>query len=137
MDQYIIIVALAACIVISYFFNEISKRTNVPSVLMLIVAGVLFGKLLEHYPSYKMDFMPYLGILGTVGLIMIVLEGALDLELSKEKKGLIIRATVIGLPRNHRQHGTDSTHFFIFFWIWNGRLPCCTQRRWQSFQVQL
>ena len=97
MEQYIIMVALAACIVISYFFNEIAKRTNIPSVLMLIVAGVLLGQLLLHYPEYAIDFKPYLGILGTVGLIMIVLEGALDLELSKEKKGLIGTATLIAL----------------------------------------
>ena len=97
MDYNIIIVSLSVCIVLSYFFSEISKRTNVPSVLMLIVAGVGLGQFLSLYPGYQVDFFPYLKILGTVGLIMIVLEGALDLELSKEKRGLIEKATYLAI----------------------------------------
>lgn len=97
MDYNLIIVSLSVSIVLSYFFSEISKRTNIPSVLMLIVAGVGLGQFLNYYPAYKIDFFPYLKILGTVGLIMIVLEGALDLELSKEKKKLIIRATFLAI----------------------------------------
>lgn len=64
---------------------------------MLIVAGVGIGQFLNSFPEYQIDFFPYLKILGTVGLIMIVLEGALDLELSKEKKPLIIKAFLLGL----------------------------------------
>jgi Kef-type K+ transport system membrane component KefB len=64
---------------------------------MLIVAGVGLGQFLSLYPGYQVDFFPYLKILGTVGLIMIVLEGALDLELSKEKRGLIGRATLLAI----------------------------------------
>lgn len=97
MDYNIIIVSLSVCIVLSYFFSEIAKRTNIPSVLMLIVAGVGIGQFLNSFPEYQIDFFPYLKILGTVGLIMIVLEGALDLELSKEKKPLIIKAFLLGL----------------------------------------
>jgi len=97
MDYNIIIVSLSVCIVLSYFFSEIAKRTNIPSVLMLIVAGVGLGQFLQYYPEYNVDFFPYLKILGTVGLIMIVLEGALDLELSKEKRPLILKATFLGI----------------------------------------
>ncbi len=97
MDYNIIIVSLSICIVLSYFFSEIAKRTNIPSVLMLIVAGVQIGQFLNFYPEYKLDFFPYLKVLGTVGLIMIVLEGALDLELSKEKRPLILKATIIAI----------------------------------------
>ena len=97
MDYNIIIVSLSVCIVLSYFFNEIAKRTNVPSVLMLIVAGVIVGQLLNFFPQYNVDFFPHLKVLGTIGLIMIVLEGALDLELTKEKRGLIGKATMLAV----------------------------------------
>lgn len=97
MDYNLIIVSLSVCIVLSYFFSEISKRTNIPSVLMLIVAGVGMGQFLNHFPDYQINFFPYLKILGTVGLIMIVLEGALDLELSKDKKSLITRAIILAI----------------------------------------
>ena len=97
MDYNIIIVSLSVCIVLSYFFNEIAKRTNVPSVLMLIVAGVIVGQLLNFFPQYNVNFFPHLKVLGTIGLIMIVLEGALDLELTKEKRGLIGKATMLAV----------------------------------------
>lgn len=97
MDYNIIIVSLSICIVLSYLFNEIAKRTNVPSVLMLIVAGVILGQVLMFFPEYNVDFFPSLKILGTIGLIMIVLEGALDLELTKEKSGLIGKATLLAV----------------------------------------
>lgn len=97
MDYNIIIVSLSICIVLSYLFNEIAKRTNVPSVLMLIVAGVILGQVLKFFPEYNVDFSPSLKILGTIGLIMIVLEGALDLELTKEKSGLIGKATLLAV----------------------------------------
>lgn len=97
MDYNIIIVSLSICIVLSYFFNEIAKRTNVPSVLMLIVAGIILGQVLKFFPQYNVDFFPSLKVLGTIGLIMIVLEGALDLELTKEKSGLISKATLLAV----------------------------------------
>jgi cell volume regulation protein A len=97
MDYNIIIVSLSICIVLSYLFNEIAKRTNLPSVLMLIVAGVILGQVLKFFPEYNVDFFPSLKILGTIGLIMIVLEGALDLELTKEKSGLIGKATLLAV----------------------------------------
>jgi NhaP-type Na+/H+ or K+/H+ antiporter len=97
MDYNIIIVSLSICIVLSYLFSEIAKRTNVPSVLMLIVAGVILGQVLKFFPEYNVDFFPSLKILGTIGLIMIVLEGALDLELTKEKSGLIGKATLLAV----------------------------------------
>lgn len=97
MDYNIIIVSLSICIVLSYLFNEIAKRTNVPSVLMLILAGVILGQVLKFFPEYNVDFSPSLKILGTIGLIMIVLEGALDLELTKEKSGLIGKATLLAV----------------------------------------
>ena len=97
MDYNIIIVSLSVCIVLSYFFSEISKRTNIPSVLMLIVTGVGLGQYLAMHPEYSVNFFPYLRVLGTVGLIMIVLEGALDLELSRAKSKLIWKATILAI----------------------------------------
>lgn len=62
---------------------------------MLIVTGVAIGQWIKFNPQFNYNFFPYLEILGVVGLIMIVLEGALDLELSKQKRPLILNATLI------------------------------------------
>lgn len=120
MDYNLIIVFLSVCIVLSYFFSEISKRTNIPSVLMLIVAGVGIAQLLKVFPSFQFDFLPSLKVLGTVGLIMIVLEGALDLELSKEKRPLILKATWLALFGIIGSMGVIGTLFhYLLDMTWN------------------
>lgn len=100
MDQispYSLIIVGSIILIISYFFGEISKRTSIPSVLLLIVLGVLvnFGLQYADLASFKFDGI--LEILGIVGLIMIVLEAALELKLDSEKIVPIVRALAIAL----------------------------------------
>lgn len=93
-DYYIIIVA-SLIVIASYFFNSISKRTGIPSVLLLITLGIAlkYGARLVGLGGFNV--MPYLGILGTVGLILIVLEAALDLKIRRNKKKLISRSLLV------------------------------------------
>ncbi len=86
-----------ACIVLilSYFYNRLSEKTNVPSVILLIITGILVRFGIEQANYDMPNLMPYLEILGIVGLIMIVLEAALDLELNKEKYPMIGRTIIV------------------------------------------
>ena len=99
MSAYVIIIAAALIIILSFIFNIISNKTNIPSVLMLIVLGV-FIQLVVWSPetaSKSSQLMMGLEILGNVGLIFIVLEAALDLKLKKDKIGLISKSFLIAL----------------------------------------
>lgn len=93
-DTFTMIIAASAVIIISYVFNMVSKRTNIPSVLLLIVLGIVIRLALGIDGS---RFFSILEILGNVGLIMIVLEAALDLELTKEKWPTIWKSFVVAL----------------------------------------
>ncbi len=66
---------------------------------MLIVLGVAIQETLWKPDLEGADsgLMVILEILGNVGLIFIVLEAALDLQLKREKLGLIIRSFVVAL----------------------------------------
>lgn len=86
MTAYQLIIAGSLAIIASYLFTEFSKRTSIPSVLMLIGAGAILG---QFYTIDSASLAQPLEVLGIVGLVMIVLEGALDLELSKERIPLI------------------------------------------------
>jgi NhaP-type Na+/H+ or K+/H+ antiporter len=79
-------------IIISYLFNLVAKRYSIPSVLLLIILGVILKGLVSATSMQAPDLTPILEVLGTVGLIMIVLEASLDLELEREKRHLISRA---------------------------------------------
>lgn len=84
----------------SFLFNLLAKKTNIPSVLMLILLGV--GIQLYRKPDISTGgseewIMSVLEILGNVGLIFIVLEAALDLKLKREKIGLITKSFFVAL----------------------------------------
>ncbi|NVK27079.1 MAG: cation:proton antiporter [Flavobacteriia bacterium] len=91
------LIALALIIILSYFFNILSKLTRIPSVLMLIGTGVGIGYGLKALNQGDFNLLPILEILGTVGIIMIVLEAALDLELTKDKRHLIYSSLVLSI----------------------------------------
>ncbi len=97
VSSFDLIIAAAIIVILSFWFNGISKKTNIPSVLMLIVLGILLKYVLAYFVPNTPDFTGTLEILGTVGLIMIVLEAALELELKREKLVPILKSTAIAL----------------------------------------
>lgn len=94
--EYILIIGASLIVIISFVFNFVSKKTNIPSVLLLMVLGVIIQFI---YPEVKDNplIQKSLIIVGKVGLILIVLEAALDLKLSKNKIGLIVRSFSVAL----------------------------------------
>lgn len=98
MDTYTLIIGISLVIIISFFFNIFAKKTNIPSVLMLIALGIIIKEFLpEKYNTADVATLSTLEIIGNVGLVMIVLEAALDLKLSGDKKGLIINSLLVAL----------------------------------------
>ncbi len=97
LSSYNLIIEASVIIILSFWFNGISKKTNIPSVLMLIVLGIILQYVLKYFVPEELDFSGGLEILGIVGLIMIVLEAALELELKREKLIPILKSMAIAL----------------------------------------
>lgn len=91
------VIVFALIIIASYLFNLISKKTNIPSVLLLIVLGIALQAALPALGLDKDSFFPVLEVLGIVGLIMIVLEAALELEITKDKWPIIWKSFSVAL----------------------------------------
>ncbi len=96
-SPYSLIIIATVVLIISFFFGELSKRTSIPSVLMLIVLGVVLKIGLDSLGMTDLDFKKELEILGIVGLIMIVLEAALELKLERSKLAPILISLGIAL----------------------------------------
>lgn len=98
MNAYNLVIVLACVIISSHIFSYISKKTNIPSVILLILLG-LGGKFVMDYYDFNQDGLIFgtLEVLGIIGLIMIVLEAAIDLELTKEKWPIIWKSFTIAL----------------------------------------
>lgn len=85
----VILILLSTIIIVSYLFNLLSQKTRIPSVLLLIVVGVIIKYVSPLYGIQTIDVTAPVKVLGAVGLIMIVLEAALDLKVDKSKGKLI------------------------------------------------
>lgn len=96
-SSYNLIIEASVILILSFIFNGISKKTNIPSVLLLILLGVILQFILTFFTTDKVDFFPALEVLGIIGLIMIVLEAALELELKREKLMPIFKSMAVAL----------------------------------------
>lgn len=97
MDSSILIIVLSLSVLVSYTFDLISSRFKIPSVLLLLLLGVLTRQATD-YAGVRVPYVDtILPTLGTLGLILIVLENGLDLELHGEKLGLLRRTLLATL----------------------------------------
>ena len=98
-SSYNVIIEISLIIILSFIFNGISKKTNIPAVLMLIILGIgiQYGIKAFNTSSDPVDFFPALEVLGIVGLIMIVLEAALELKLTSDKLKPIAKSFIVAL----------------------------------------
>ena len=97
LTTYHLIIIFSITIIISYFFNIYAKKSGIPAVLLLIGLGIGINYALRFSGFPKPDLLPVLEVLGVVGLILIVLEAALDLQLLKEKIELIVKSFLVAL----------------------------------------
>jgi NhaP-type Na+/H+ or K+/H+ antiporter len=85
----ILLLILSSVVVVSYIFSILSRYIKIPSVLLLLTAGILFRIVADRqgwnitFPAQLVEF------LGVTGLVMIVLEAGLDLKLNRDKKVVI------------------------------------------------
>jgi cell volume regulation protein A len=84
-----IIITFCVLALIAYLFDLSSARTKIPSVILLLLLGWTVRQLTSFLEIGLPDFFPVLPILGSIGLILIVLEGSLELEINKTKFSLI------------------------------------------------
>ena len=98
INAYGLVIGGSLVIILSYFANLLAKRTNIPSVLVLIGMGIGIRQGLN---AMGLTSIPHeslvLELLGTIGLIFIVLEAALDLNLSRAKLPLILKSASVAL----------------------------------------
>ncbi|MEM3623001.1 MAG: cation:proton antiporter [Candidatus Bathyarchaeia archaeon] len=75
----------AAIIIIGFLANLLFKKTGWPEILFLIFIGVLLGPILNLFP--KNDIIPFLPLISTFTLLMVLFGGGLELNLSEISEG--------------------------------------------------
>ena len=92
MNILSILIVLPLLVVFSYLFDAIARKTKFPSVILLMFTGIIIRAITNLYGFTDFGFLDkVIPVLGTVGLILIVLEGALELDIKKEKLPVILK----------------------------------------------
>lgn len=95
-DSTLAIGILVASIVVifSYLLDIFSHRIRIPSVLLLMAFGMGIKVFLDLTGIGAPDFTKMLPFLGTIGLILIVLEAAMHLHLTRDVLEVMSRAAI-------------------------------------------
>ena len=92
-----IIITICVLLLFAYIFDISATITKIPSVILLLLLGWVVRLIADFFQLNIPDLNPLLPILGTIGLVLIVLEGALELELNKSKLKVIKRSVINAL----------------------------------------
>jgi Kef-type K+ transport system membrane component KefB len=110
-----LLIVACSLVVLSYVFSIISRYIRIPSVLLLLFAGIGFRAIADANGIMVEISDRLIESLGIVGLIMIVLEAGLDLKLGKDKIKLIrnsfFSALIIFLV------STALVTYILYFWL--------------------
>ncbi len=89
MKTYLVLIILSCLVIFSYLFDMLARRIKLPSVLLLLLTGIGIRLIVDSLNLPVLDVFIILPTLGTVGLILIVFEGALELKYEKKRNKLI------------------------------------------------
>lgn len=89
-----IIISLCILLLVAYLFDLTASKTKIPSVILLLLLGWFVKEITTFFHIKLPDLSSTLPVLGTIGLILIVLEGSLELELNKSKISLIKKSSL-------------------------------------------
>lgn len=101
-------------LLLAYVFELTASKTRVPSVILLLLSGWLVRHFTDFLEIHIPDLSALLPAFGTIGLILIVLEGSLELEFHKSKFALI-RKSFVGSLISMLALAFILTYFFNYF----------------------
>ncbi len=84
-----VIIVICLLMLFAYLFDVSSSKTKIPSVILLLLLGWGVKQATVFFKISVPDLTPILPVLGTIGLILIVLDGSLELEMNKSKIKII------------------------------------------------
>jgi hypothetical protein len=97
MDITYVLLILSGLIIFSYLFDTIARKTKFPSVILLMATGIAARAISDGLGYNIMYLDQIIPVMGTIGLILIVLEGALELEVNRDKLKIIFRGFMAAL----------------------------------------
>lgn len=84
-------IGIATAVLVSYWYSHLAERFRIPSVVLLLLTGLAARVTTHNYGATVVPSPELLPTLATTGLVLIVLEGALDLRLEGGRRRFLLR----------------------------------------------
>lgn len=88
------LITICSLLLFAYVFDIFSSKIKIPTVIILLLTGWLSQIIISGLDIKTPDLSDLLTPLGTLGLILIVLEGSLELEINRSKIPLIFKSGI-------------------------------------------
>ncbi|MGL5785806.1 MAG: hypothetical protein ACRCX4_03155 [Bacteroidales bacterium] len=85
-----LLVFFSFLVVFSYILEVFSKKIRIPAVIFLIASGMAIGWIGRSFSVKIPDITPYLMLIGGVSLVLVVLQGAMELKWTPQKNKMIL-----------------------------------------------
>lgn len=95
--ETLVIISLCALLLFAYIFDITASKTKIPSVIFLLLLGFCVKQLTQAFAIDIPNLSHLLPALGSIGLILIVLEGAMELELNRSKFPVVAKTSLMAL----------------------------------------
>ena len=92
-----VVIIICILMLLAYTFDVTSSKTKIPSIILLLLLGWTVKHIIEFLEFEVPNLEIALPVLGTLGLILIVLEGSLELEFKKDNYPIIGKSAIIAL----------------------------------------
>ena len=89
-----VILGLCVIVLLSYIFDITFKYSKIPGVVLLIALGIALQVIVNYTGLQIPNMRPLLPILGTLGLIFIVMEASLEIKFEKSKMRRLMRGVL-------------------------------------------
>ena len=87
-----VILALCIIIILSYLFDVSFRYSRIPGVVLLIGLGIILQLTVKYTGINIPNLKPVLPVLGTLGLILIVMDAALEIQLESHRKSMLLKS---------------------------------------------
>ncbi|MDD5209562.1 MAG: cation:proton antiporter [Elusimicrobiales bacterium] len=122
MSTEIVLIFISVTILISYILDILSSRTRVPPIIFMILSGIALKVVSDRTGVVIPHVEVFLPTLGAVGLILIVLDAGLDLDLNKDKLPLLRDSFLSALVSMALTLAAVTAFFFMVF---GGEIRTC------------
>lgn len=94
MSTNIWLILLSSILIISFIFNHLQRKYQISAVILLLLTGVVLQLAVEHLTLQITLPAETLKVFGTLGLLVIVLEAVMDMEVTGRNLKLYSKAFI-------------------------------------------